>query len=125
VSEVPHEQDDQDLPELTNDAKNWAVMCHLAALIGLAVPPFGFFLGPLFVWLLKRNEHPYIDENGKEAFNFQVSALIYAVLLCCLIITIPLLLVLIAADVILTIVAAIKASNGEVYRYPFALRLIN
>jgi len=125
VSDVPHEPFDPDLPELTNDAKNWAVLCHLSAFAMFLIPPVGFILGPLVVWLLKRNDHPFIDENGKEAVNFQISVLIYFIVLCCLIVTIPLALLLIVANVVLVIIAAIKASNGEVYRYPLALRLIS
>ena len=120
------EPEDEHLPELTNEAKNWGALCHAAALLGLfPLVGFGHIVGPLIVWLVKRNDHPYIDEQGKESINFQISVMIYGILLFCIVIGIPLLLVLAVADLVLVIVAAVKASNGELYRYPFCLRLIN
>src|ERR1700674_3028444 len=73
------------LPELTNEAKNWGALCHAAALLGLfPLVGFGHIVGPLIVWLVKRNDHPYIDEQGKEAINFQLSVMIYSVFLICI-----------------------------------------
>ncbi|MBI3836310.1 MAG: DUF4870 domain-containing protein [Planctomycetia bacterium] len=110
---------------MTNEARNWAALCHAAALLGLfPLIGFGHIVGPLIVWLVKRNDHPYIDEHGKESINFQISVMIYSIFLICIIIGIPLLIVLAVTDVVLVIMAAIKASNGEMYRYPFCLRLI-
>ena len=123
MSDVPQDNYDADYPPLTSEVRNWAMLCHLSVLIGLFTGLF--FLEPLVIWLLKRNDHPFIDENGKEALNFQISVLIYVVVLCCLIIGIPFALLLLIANFVLAIIAAIKASNGEVYRYPLALRLIS
>ena len=63
-----------------HDARTWAVACHLAALAGFLVP-LGHLLGPLIVWLLKRGDDPFVDRQGKEAVNFQLSATVYAVFL--------------------------------------------
>jgi len=76
---------------------------------------------------MKKNEYPFVDEQGKESLNFQISVTIYSIPLFVLIfvlIGIPLLILLLAADVILVIVAAVKASNGESFRYPLTIRLI-
>ena len=59
-----------------NQARSWAMWCHLSALAGLVVP-LGNILGPLIVWQMKRNEFPSVDAHGKAALNFQLSALIY------------------------------------------------
>ena len=121
----PHEYD---LPELTNDAKNWAVICHLAALLGVPLPLVGHVVGPLVVWMLKKDEHPFIDDQGKESVNFQISMAIYmlvSALLICVVIGIVLLPVLWIANVIFVIVAAVRASSGEAYRYPLTIRLIS
>ena len=124
MSDIPH-QPEALLPELTSEAKSWAVLCHLSALSGLLTGGLGFLVGPLVIWLVKRNDHPFIDDQGKEALNFQISLFIYILLLSCTIIGIPIALALIVADVVLTIVAAVKASNGMVYRYPLTIRLIS
>jgi uncharacterized Tic20 family protein len=103
------------------------MLCHLSALVGLLGNGIGFLLGPLIVWLIKREEHPFIDEQGKEAVNFQITMFIgFAVsaVLVFLLIGIPLLLILGVLDIVFPIIAAIKTSKGEHYRYPFAIRLI-
>jgi uncharacterized Tic20 family protein len=112
---------------VSKDVNNWAMLCHLSALVGLLGNGIGFLLGPLIVWLLKRDMHPFVDEQGKEAVNFQITmfiAFFVAAVLIFILIGIPLLIALGILDVVLPIVAAIKTSNGEHYRYPFALRLI-
>jgi hypothetical protein len=127
VGDPGHEYEGQELPPLTNEAKNWAMLCHLAALLAAPLVGFGHIVGPLFVWLLKRNEHPFIDHHGRESLNFQISMSIYALVvlpLLCIVIGIPLLIALGVADVILVVVAAIKASSGQPYRYPLSIRLV-
>jgi uncharacterized protein len=127
MSDVPHEVPYEQLPELTKEARNWAMFCHLAGLLGLRLPIVGHLVGivgTLVIWQLKRDDHPFIDDQGKEAVNFQISMLIYSVILFCTIIGIALLFVLWIAEVVLIIIAAIKAGEGEAYRYPLTLRLI-
>jgi uncharacterized Tic20 family protein len=126
MSEVPHETP-YDLPELTNDAKNWAMFCHLAGLFGFGLPLVGHVVGPLIIWALKRDEHPFIDHQGKEAINFQISMVIYMALVTptlCIVIGFVLLPVLLVTDVVLIIIAAVAASRGEAYRYPLTIRLV-
>jgi len=113
--------------EEDKQARNWGMLCHLTALAALLGIPFGHLLGPLVVWLIKKNEYPFVDEQGKESLNFQISVTIYSLPLFILIfvlVGIPLLIALFVVDVILVIVAAVKASNGESYRYPLTIRFI-
>lgn len=112
--------------EPNNEAKQWAFFAHLSALVGFIVP-FGSLLGPLIIWQLKKNEMPFVDDQGKEALNFQITMAI-AFVACCILmlILIGFLLAVIVGlvDLIYTIIAAIAANNGQAYRYPFNLRLI-
>lgn len=113
--------------EEDKQARNWGMLCHLTALAAFLGIPFGHLLGPLVVWLIKKNEYPFVDEQGKESLNFQISVTIYSLPLFILIfvlVGIPLLIALFVVDVILVIVAAVKASNGESYRYPLTIRFI-
>ena len=112
---------------IPREARNWAMGCHLIALVGLLGNGLGFLVGPLIVWLVKREDHPFLDEQGKEAVNFQIT-MMGAIILC-----IPLVFVVIGValipligifDVVMTIIGSIKASNGEHWRYPLAIRFI-
>lgn len=102
------------------------MLCHLSALSGFIIP-FGSLIGPLIVWQIKKNEYPIVDDQGKEALNFQITTLLAAIasgILIFVVIGIFLLIAVGIASLVFTIIAAIKANNGETYRYPFALRLI-
>lgn len=102
------------------------MLCHLSALSGFIIP-FGSLLGPLVVWQIKKNQYPIVDDQGKEALNFQITvtlAAIVSAILIVLLIGIFLLIAVGIASLVFTIIAAIKANNGETYRYPFTLRLI-
>jgi hypothetical protein len=113
--------------EVSKDARTWAMLCHLTALSGFVGVPFGHILGPLVCWLIKRNEHPFVDDQGKEALNFQITLTIAAIVcipLVFLIIGIPMLLAVAVLGVVFSIIGALKANEGVPYRYPFALRLI-
>ncbi len=128
MSEVSEVQPHPELPELTNDAKNWAMICHLAGFFGFGLPVAGHVVGPLIIWMLKRDEHPFIDHQGKEAVNFQISMVIYMAIasptICLFFIGIPILAALWLLDIVLMIVAAVSASRGEPYRYPLTIRLV-
>ncbi len=102
------------------------MFCHLAALAGFVIP-FGSVIGPLVVWLIKKPEMPFVDDQGKESMNFQITVLIAALAaapLCFVFIGFLLLPAIMIAWLVLTIMAMIKANEGVRYRYPFALRLI-
>ena len=109
-----------------SEACTFGMLCHLSALSGYIIP-FGNIIGPLVFWLIKRNDSAFVDENGKESLNFQISVTIYAFIgfvLSFVLIGIPLLIILGIATLVLIIVAGVKASQGESYRYPLTIRLI-
>jgi uncharacterized Tic20 family protein len=116
-----------DAPQVSKDEQNWAMICHLSALAGFLVP-FGNIFGPLLVWLLKRAEFPMVEVHGKEALNFQITVTIafaICVPLMFVLIGIPLMFVVAIAALIMTIMAAVKVSNGAFdYRYPLSIRLL-
>jgi len=102
------------------------MLCHLSAFAGYFIP-FGHILGPLLVWLLKREESAFIDAHGKEALNFQISVTIYAVISAILILVVIgflLLPILLVFEIIVVIIAAVRANNGLEYRYPVTIRFI-
>jgi uncharacterized Tic20 family protein len=111
-----------------SQVRTWCVLCHASALLGLFFHFLGHIFGPLIVWLVKRGDSAEIDAHGKESLNFQLSMLIYdavAVVLCIVLIGIPILILLWVLNTVLVIVASIKASEGQLYRYPLTIRLIN
>ena len=103
------------------------MLCHASALLGLFFHFFGHLLGPLIIWLIKRDLSPEIDANGKESLNFQISMLIYDIIagiLCLVLIGIPILIALWIMNTVLVIIASVKTSNGEFYRYPLTIRFL-
>jgi uncharacterized protein len=112
--------------QLSTDTTNWGMFAHLSALIGFIIP-FGNVIGPLVIWLTKGKEIEFVATEAKEALNFQITmllAFIVAWVLVFILIGFLLMALLAIADLILVIMAAISASKGQPYRYPFALRLI-
>jgi uncharacterized Tic20 family protein len=111
----------------SKDACTWAMLCHIAGLGGFIVPFVGCVIGPLIIWQIKKDLDPFVDTNGKEAMNFQITMLIcgvIALLLCFACIGTVLLPVVGIVDIVFLIIAAIKTSNGEAYRYPISIRFI-
>jgi uncharacterized protein len=112
--------------QVSSDETNWGMFAHLSALIGFIIP-FGSIIGPLVIWLTKGKELEFVGTEAKEALNFQITMLI-AFLICWVLVFVLigfLLMALVAiADLILVIMAAVSASKGQPYRYPFALRLV-
>ena len=114
------------------------MFAHLSALLGGLLTSgwagsVGCFIGPLIIWLVKKETMPFVDDQGKEALNFNITVGI--VFLCLfllsvltlgigLIVTFPLMVIVGIAWLILTIIAAVKANDGVAYRYPLTLRLI-
>ena len=106
--------------------RNTAVAAHLSTFAGLVVP-FGSVIGPLAVWLTRRDRDPFIDEAGREALNFGISIAVYgAVVLVAalMLVGIPLLIAGVIAWVVLASLAAVKASQGQAYRYPLTMRFV-
>jgi uncharacterized Tic20 family protein len=111
---------------LTN-VRTWCAFCHASALLGVLVHFPGHLLGPLIVWLVKRDESPEIDAHGKEALNFQISMLIYnivAAVFCLVLIGFFFLAILWVLNAVFVIIASIQASDGKFYRYPMTIRFI-
>ncbi|MFM1650602.1 DUF4870 domain-containing protein [Brevibacillus sp. B_LB10_24] len=110
----------------SKDERLWATICHLAAFIGCIIP-FGHILGPLVVWLIKREDGGFVDQQGREAVNFNISFSIYGIVLSLLVIIligVPLLFVLLLAWIVIVIIAAVKANEGVNYRYPLTIRFL-
>jgi uncharacterized Tic20 family protein len=113
-------------PTLTN-ARSWAALCHASALLGVVIHFPGHLLGPLIVWLYKRDDSPELDAHGKEALNFQISMLIYnviAAVFCLVLIGFLFLAILWVLNAIFVIIASIQASDGKFYRYPMTIRFL-
>jgi len=116
-----------DAAQIPRSARKGAILCHIMALVGLLGNGIGFVLGPLIVWYIKREDHPYIDRQGKEAVNFQLTMVIAAIIsafLTVILVGFPLLVVIGVMMVVFPIVATIKADNGEDYRYPISIRFL-
>ena len=112
-------------PSPTND-NSLAVVMHLLGFAGF-VFPFGNIVAPLILWLVKRPESPLLDRTGKEVLNFQISYTIYvavAGVLCFVLIGFLILPVIFILWVVLMVVAAVKTGNGEEYRYPLTIRIL-
>ena len=110
----------------TRDQNMWAMLCHLSSLAGFIIP-LGNVIGPLVIWMIKKDVYPLVDDQGKEALNFQISMTIYYVvagILILILIGIPLLVGLALFSLVVTIIAMVKASDGVAYRYPLSIHFI-
>jgi hypothetical protein len=124
IEDFPNEQTTEHLPN--EEERTWAMLCHFSV-FSMFVFPFGNILAPLIIWLIKKEEMPFVENQSKEVLNFQISMTIYAAvafLLIIILVGIPILIGLGICNVVMTIVAAIKANEGENYRYPINLRMI-
>jgi uncharacterized Tic20 family protein len=103
-----------------------AVVMHILGLAGF-VFPFGNIIAPLILWLVKRSTSPLLDRTGKEVLNFQISFTIYAAIAGVLFFVLVGFLILPAIAIlwlVFIIIAAIKTGNGEEYRYPLTIRML-
>jgi uncharacterized Tic20 family protein len=101
--------------------KIWAILCHVSSFMGVGI------ILPLIVYLAMKGESDYVTTNAREALNFHISILIYCI--CCvplvfILVGIPMLILIGLGSLVLGIIAAIKASDGDCYRYPLTLRLV-
>ena len=118
--------------------KQWAMFAHLSVLLGGLVTSgwagsLGFFIGPLVIWQLRKDTMPFVGDQAKEALNFAITVSLACLALVILtflsmgigaLLTIPLMMIIGIAALVLVIIAAMKANEGIAYRYPFALRLV-
>jgi uncharacterized protein len=110
-----------------SQSRIWGMLCHLTALLGLVGIPFGNIFGPLLVWLYKKKTYAFVDMQGKESLNFQITMTILvlcAALLIYMKIGMMIIFVLAAINVVLVLIASIQAYRGETYHYPFKIRFI-
>ena len=110
-----------------NDARNWGLFTHLASFAGY-VFPLESVLGPLVIWLMKKNESSYVDQHGKASLNFQISLVIWSLIcipLCFVLIGFVLLLVLGVVDLVCVILNMVRSTNGEPASYPLSIRFIS
>ncbi len=111
---------------LSETERNWAMLCHLSAFAGFFFP-FGGIIGPLICWLTRKDESAWIDMNGKASMNFQLSILLYMVLvipLLFILVGIPIMMFLVALKIVCIIIASVKGSKGEKFKYPLAIPFI-
>jgi hypothetical protein len=111
----------------TQEERSTAMWCHLTGLLGGLIPPVNI-IAPLIIWLIKKDQMPFVNDQGKEALNFQISVTIYMVIsffLMFLLIGLLLMPLVGLYWLVFGIVATIKANEGTAYRYPFILRLVN
>jgi len=114
--------------EPSSDERMWAMLCHVAGLGLYTAVPFGNIVLPLIVWLIKKDEYPLVDDQGKEAVNFQISITIYLIVSAILVVVIIGIFLLIAVaifNLVVIIIAAMKANEGIAYRYPMCIRFIS
>ncbi len=124
-----------DQEQLSPEEKTFGMLCPLSALALFVLPSFGNIFGPLIIWLIKKDQSAWLDRQGKEALNFQISIVIYVFaafflmfLLAITVIGIPLAVLiglgLAAFWLIMVIMASIEANNGKDFRYPLSIRFI-
>jgi uncharacterized Tic20 family protein len=108
------------------EERTWGMSCHLVVFLGFIIP-FASIIGPLIIWMIKRDEMPFVDDQGKESLNFQITmtlALIASAILIFALIGIPLLAAVLIFQFTVVIIASIKANEGVYYRYPLSFRFI-
>ena len=124
IAETPEDKKKYD--ELKGSEQNWGMWCHLSTFLGIIIP-LGNLLGPLLIWLSKKEEFPLVDDQGKESLNFQISIFLYSIIgfaLIFLVVGIFVLAVLVLFALFQVIKASIEASKGVRYRYPLCIRII-
>ena len=113
--------------EINKDARMWSMICHLAGLSGILVPAAGNIVAPLVIWQIKKEDSPFVNEQGREAVNFQITVTIYfiiSILLCIICVGAFLVAATILFFFVFSLIAAVKANNGYHYRYPLTIRFI-
>ena len=112
--------------ETGRDALQLAMFAHLSTFSGYIVP-FGNIIAPIVFWQIKKDTMPYVVDQAKEALNFQISVLIYGVVIgvaACILIGFALIPLIFIFDIVFTIIAALKANEGIQYRYPLTFRFV-
>jgi uncharacterized Tic20 family protein len=122
-----HKSKLRNTPLSEEEENKWAMWAHISTFSN-ALVPLGNFIGPIVIWQLKKHESEFVADQAKEALNFQISLIIYAVIsILCIFIFIGVFMIigLVLFSLIIVIVAGVRANNGEYYRYPMCIRLIS
>ncbi|TNG00104.1 MAG: DUF4870 domain-containing protein [Gammaproteobacteria bacterium] len=112
---------------MTEKERTYATWMHLSGLTSYIGIPVGHILVPLVLWLLKRKESVYLDQQGREILNFQLTItfyLIFSYLLVYILIGFLLLGIVVLLHIVATIIAAVRTYDGQMFRYPVTLRVI-
>jgi len=108
-------------PIASQDDKTLGMVMHILCLVGFPI------IGPLIIWLMKKDQSPYLDAQGRELLNFQISYFIYAMIsavLIAVLIGIVLIFAVGIASLVFTIIGLVKAADGKVYRFPLCIRML-
>ncbi len=111
---------------INKEQRTWGMVCHLAAFVGYVIP-FGHLIGPLVVWLLKKDKMPFVADQGRESLNFQITMsigyligfVLHLILVGWLVLT-----ALFLINVLFVVMATLATNEGKHYRYPISLRLV-
>jgi uncharacterized Tic20 family protein len=115
-------------PQPNPDEKQWKLILHLSGLAGLLLPYCGNILGPLVIWLIKKQEMPVLDAEGRKVLNFQISAAIYIFVssiigfMTCFLIFLPIGVVI--WWLVYTIIGCVKVSNNEAFEFPLTIKML-
>lgn len=113
---------------VSQEERTMGMLCHLLGLALYIGIPFGNILGPLIVWLIKKDQYPFVNDQGKESLNFQISVTIYLIAASVLMLALvgfvlaPAVAIFAIVEVIM---ASVKASKGIPFRYPLSIKFIN
>jgi len=123
MNSMPEKNDWEDLPPVrvavTDDDRLWATLAHLSILLGVTT-----VLGPLVIWLIKKDKSPFVDDQAKEALNFQLSCLLASLVTTASCVLFPLAVVVVVGGIVYGVIAGIDANRGNTYRYPYTFRMI-
>ncbi|HRX78533.1 MAG TPA: DUF4870 domain-containing protein [Pirellulaceae bacterium] len=109
--------------ELSSDDRTWGMLSHLSYFLTFVIGVS--CVAPLVIWILKRDSSEFVEDQAKEALNFQLSAFIVTLVLAATVCGIPLILVVFIMSIVYSIQAGMAANRGEYYRYPYTFRMIN
>lgn len=143
--EMQESPSEHEIYKQQHDERSWAMLCHIAVFLAIVIP-FGHVVGPLVIWLIKKDQYPLVDDQGKESLNFQLTMTIFSIIL--LIVFIVGLLSFVAGDFearipytmlysglafvglgitnfVFIVIAAVRSYRGEAYRYPISIHFVS
>jgi len=135
--EIDEEIGTKSTKEINKDARNWAIACHLSSFVMFLGIPLGNIVGPLVIWLIKRTDYAFVNDQGKAVLNFQISMTLYMVFVVVLGFGIqkggfssnivPMILILLALEIVnvaFVVKAAMMSNRGVFYRYPLTIEFL-